>query len=147
MCVYTYMYRYILNYFYILCIFEYSAATGSVRNPGRSNGPRRLLLLPLPLHFTLTLTLTVTFYPYPDPHPYPHLLPLPLPFTFTRALTLTLTGLGPHCEDPGPHAWRMCAACFPSLYFPVTCNPSRAVTLPSIGALLYIGVPHRVTYP
>jgi len=28
-----------------------------------------------------------------------------------------------------------------SLYFPVTCNPSRAVTLPNIGVL------HRVTYP
>jgi len=27
------------------------------------------------------------------------------------------------------------------LYFPVTCQPSRAVALPNIG------VPHRVTYP
>jgi len=34
-----------------------------------------------------------------------------------------------------------------SLYFPVTCNPTRAVTLPNIGVPLYIGVPHRVTYP
>jgi len=34
-----------------------------------------------------------------------------------------------------------------SLYFPVTCNPSRAVTLPNIGVPHYIGVPHRVTYP
>jgi len=33
------------------------------------------------------------------------------------------------------------------LYFPVTCNPSRAVTLPNIGVPHYIGVPHRVTYP
>ena len=31
--------------------------------------------------------------------------------------------------------------------FPVTCNPSRAVTLPNIGVPHYIGVPHRVTYP
>ena len=31
--------------------------------------------------------------------------------------------------------------------FPVTCNPTRAVTLPNIGVPLYIGVPHRVTYP
>jgi len=34
-----------------------------------------------------------------------------------------------------------------SLYFPVACNPSRAVTLPNIGVPHYIGVPHRVTYP
>jgi len=34
-----------------------------------------------------------------------------------------------------------------SLYFPVTCNPTRAVTLPNIGVPLYIGVPRRVTYP
>ena len=34
-----------------------------------------------------------------------------------------------------------------SLYFPITCNPSRAVTLPNIGVPHYIGVPHRVTYP
>ena len=33
-----------------------------------------------------------------------------------------------------------------SLYFPVTCNPTRAVTLPNIGVPLYIGVPRRVTY-
>ena len=33
------------------------------------------------------------------------------------------------------------------LYFPVTCNPSRAVTLPNIKVLHYIGVPHRVSYP
>jgi len=37
----------------------------------------------------------------------------------------------PNCEDPRP----------------VTCNPSRAVTLPNIGVPLYIGVPHRVAYP
>ena len=36
---------------------------------------------------------------------------------------------------------------FMSLYFPVTCNPSRAVTLPNIGVPHYIGVAHRVTYP
>ena len=34
-----------------------------------------------------------------------------------------------------------------SLYFPVTCNPSRAVTLQNIGVLQYIRVPHRVTFP
>ena len=34
-----------------------------------------------------------------------------------------------------------------SLDFPVTRNPSRAVTLPNIGLPQYIGVPHRVTYP
>ena len=33
------------------------------------------------------------------------------------------------------------------LYFAVTCNPTRAVTLPAIGVPLYIGVPHRVFYP
>ena len=33
------------------------------------------------------------------------------------------------------------------LYFPVTCNPSRAVTLPDIGVPQCIGVPHRYTYP
>ena len=40
----------------------------------------------------------------------------------------------------------MCASCF-VLYFPVTCNPSREVTLPNIGVPHYMGVPHRVTYP
>ena len=49
-------------------------------------------------------------------------------------------------EEPRPHASSMCAARF-VLYFPVTCNPTRAVTLPNIGVPLYIGVPHRVTYP
>ena len=34
-----------------------------------------------------------------------------------------------------------------SLHFPVTCNSSRAVTLPKIGVPQYIGDPHRVTYP
>ena len=34
-----------------------------------------------------------------------------------------------------------------SLYFPVTRNPSRAVTLPNIGVPHYVGDPHRVTYP
>ena len=34
-----------------------------------------------------------------------------------------------------------------SLYFPVTCNPSRAVTLPNIGVPRYIGVLYRVSYP
>ena len=34
---------------------------------------------------------------------------------------------GGTCEDPRPHAWSMCASCF-VLYFPVTCNPTRAVT-------------------
>jgi len=34
-----------------------------------------------------------------------------------------------------------------SLYFPVTCNPSKVVTLPNIGILQCIGVPHRVTCP
>ena len=33
------------------------------------------------------------------------------------------------------------------LYFPVTCNLSRAVTLPNIGVLHYIEVPHWVAYP
>jgi len=33
------------------------------------------------------------------------------------------------------------------LYFPVTCDTSKAVTLPNIGLPHYIGVPHRVTYP
>ena len=33
------------------------------------------------------------------------------------------------------------------LYFPVTCNPTKAVTLPNIGDHLCIGVPRRVTYP
>jgi len=32
------------------------------------------------------------------------------------------------------------------LHCPVTCNPSRAVTLPNIGVPHYIGVPHRVTF-
>ena len=45
-----------------------------------------------------------------------------------------------NCEDPRPHAWSMCASCF-VLYYPVTCNPCRAVTLPNIG------VPRRVTNP
>ena len=34
-----------------------------------------------------------------------------------------------------------------SLYFPVTCDPSRVVTLPNIGVPHYIGVLHRVTRP
>ena len=34
-----------------------------------------------------------------------------------------------------------------ALYFPVTCNPCRAVTLPKMGIAEYIGVPHRVTNP
>ena len=34
-----------------------------------------------------------------------------------------------------------------SQYFTVSCNPSRAVTLPNIGVPQYIGVPLRVTYP
>ena len=34
-----------------------------------------------------------------------------------------------------------------SLYLPVTCNPSRAVTLPNIAVPRCIEVPHRVTYP
>ena len=34
-----------------------------------------------------------------------------------------------------------------SLYFPVTCYPSRAVTLPNIGVPHYIKVPHRAAYP
>ena len=34
-----------------------------------------------------------------------------------------------------------------SLYFAVTCNPSRAVTLPNIGVPYYIGAPPRITYP
>ena len=33
------------------------------------------------------------------------------------------------------------------LYFPVTCNPSRSVTLSNIGVPHYIGVRHRVTLP
>ena len=33
------------------------------------------------------------------------------------------------------------------LYLPVTCNPSRAITLPNIEVHHFIGVPHRVTYP
>ena len=33
------------------------------------------------------------------------------------------------------------------LYFPGTCNPTRAVQLPDIGVPHYVGVPHRVTYP
>ena len=39
---------------------------------------------------------------------------------------------GSYFEEPRLHAWSMCAACFPSFYFPVTCNPSKAVTLPNI---------------
>ena len=34
-----------------------------------------------------------------------------------------------------------------SLYFPVMCNPSRAVTLRNIGVSQYIGIPRLVTYP
>ena len=34
------------------------------------------------------------------------------------------------CEDPWPHAWSICASCC-VLCFPVTCNPSRAVTSPN----------------
>ena len=33
-----------------------------------------------------------------------------------------------------------------SPYFPVTCNPSKAVTFPNIGVPYYIGVTQRVTY-
>ena len=40
----------------------------------------------------------------------------------------------------------MCAACFPSFYFPVTCNPSKAVMLSNVGVPHFIGVPHRVTF-
>ena len=32
-----------------------------------------------------------------------------------------------------------------SLYFPVTCNPSRAVTLPNVGVPHYIEVSHRTS--
>jgi hypothetical protein len=41
------------------------------------------------------------------------------------------------CQDSRP-----CA-----LHFPVTCNPSRAVTLPMIGDSQYIRVPRRVVCP
>jgi len=34
-----------------------------------------------------------------------------------------------------------------SLYFPVTCNSSEAVTLPNIQVHQYIEVPQRVTHP
>ena len=34
----------------------------------------------------------------------------------------------------------------PPLYFPGTCKPYSAVTLPDIGIPHYIGVSHRVTY-
>jgi len=45
-------------------------------------------------------------------------------------------------------AGRLLVSCMPLfLYLPVTCNPSRAVTLPNIGISHYPGVPHRVAYP
>ena len=46
---------------------------------------------------------------------------------------------------PPPGGLHTCEAPVP--YFPVTCNPSRAVTLPNIGVPHYIGVPHPVTSP
>ena len=44
-------------------------------------------------------------------------------------------------------AWGAEAYQRPGTPLPVTCDPSRAVTLPYIGVFHYIGVPHRVTYP
>ena len=37
-----------------------------------------------------------------------------------------------------PIGWSMCASNY-VLYFPVTCNPTRAVALPNIGAPLHTG--------
>ena len=47
----------------------------------------------------------------------------------------------PQCEDPRPHAWRMCAAWFCSCISPIWIRTTTAITV------LDIGDPHRVTYP
>ena len=57
------------------------------------------------------------------------------------------------CPPPVRIPGRMPGACvllccmLRFLYFPVTCNPPRAVTLPDIEVAHYIGVLHRLTYP
>ena len=64
--------------------------------------------------------------------------PMMMPFPKGPPMILTSCKAPPmissyKCEDPRPHAWSLCAACMLlSLYFPVTCNPSRAVTIPNM---------------
>ena len=82
-------------------------------------------------------TTEITSHPN-TPHPTPYTLH-PTPYTL-HPTPYTLRGSQAACLE------RVCVMLV-SLYFPVTCNPSRAVTSPNNGVPQYIGVPHRVAYP